>query len=271
MLINIEPQVSVVMACFNEHPYFLELSLRSLMRQSFANFECIVIDDSTDAGVAKLCKYICNSDPRFRYIHTVQKIGLAASLNLGIKLAKADLIVRFDSDDICRHDRLAVQIKFLNENPGISVLGSAVEIINFDGKKIGERLYPILHEEIQKKFVFSSAVAHPTVIFRKKVFDELGCVYDTSFSFSEDLDLWLRLLNKGVKFANLPDALVQHRRHHTSRHKSHWKFNVKTRLINISRPYVIRKLICIFGLVIWAYLPRDVQHFLFRFIQLRGQ
>lgn len=261
--------VSCIVPCFNENIEILKTSLSSVRDQSFINFECIVIDESTNQEVAEACSKFCEDDPRFIYIHPEKRLGLAASLNMGIQKAKGALIARFDSDDICHLDRLSKQVNFFNMNPEVSVLGSAIEIIDEGGKLISFRAYPLSHANIEKKFVFSSALAHPAVMFRKKILDEGDRVYDPSFIFSEDLDLWLRLLNKGVKFANLSDALVQYRQHHTNRHKNHWKFNIKARLSNISRPYPIRKLIGISGIWVWSHLPRGLQQFLFSHIQLR--
>ena len=263
------PMVSCIVPCFNENIEILKTSLNSVRDQSFKNFECIVIDESTNQEVAEACSKFCEADPRFIYIHPEKRLGLAASLNMGIQKAKGALIARFDSDDICHLDRLSKQVNFLNMNPEVSVLGSAIEIIDEGGKLISFRAYPLSHANIEKKFVFSSALAHPAVMFRKKILGDGDRVYDPSFIFSEDLDLWLRLLNKGVKFANLSDALVQYRQHHTSRHKNHWKFNIKARLSNISRPYPIRKLISISGIWVWSHLPRGLQQFLFSHIQLR--
>lgn len=264
-----KPIVSCVVPCFNERIEILQLSLGSLRDQSFSNFECIVIDESTNQEIAEFCRKFCDSDSRFAYIHPEKRQGLAASLNMGIQLANGKFVARFDSDDVCRFDRLSKQVDFLDMNPEISILGSAIEIIDEVGKLISFRAYPLSHIDIEKRFIFSSALAHPTVMLRKGLFGTDSSPYDPSFKFSEDLDLWLRLLNKGVKFANLPDALVQYRQHHTSRHKDHWKFNIKSRVRNFSEPYASRKLIGILGIAIWSYIPRGVQQFLFKYIQLR--
>lgn len=263
------PMVSCIVPCFNENIEILKTSLSSLRDQSFTNFECIVIDESTNQEIAEACSKFCEADPRFVYIHPEKRLGLAASLNMGIQKARGALIARFDSDDICHLDRLSKQVDFLDMNPEVSVLGSAIEIIDESGKLIAFRAYPLSHADIKKKFIFSSALAHPAVMFRKEILGEYGGAYDPSFTFSEDLDLWLRLLKGGVKFANLPDALVQYRQDQTSRNKNHWKFNIKARLENISGPYFIAKLMGISGIWVWSHLPRNVQQFLFRRLQLR--
>lgn len=266
---QITPIVSCIVPCFNEPPRILIGSLESLSRQTLRNFECIVVDESTNPEAIEACKNFCASDSRFIYIHPDLRLGLAESLNKGIELAKGEFIARFDSDDICRYDRLELQVNYLRKNPEISVIGSSLEIIDEAGSSLYFRSYPLKHFEIEKRFIFSSAIAHPTVMLRKSALMNYSSVYDRAFKFSEDLDLWLRLLGAGIKFANLPEALVQYRQQHTSRPKSHWKFNIKARLKNISRPYAVRKLIAVAAIAVWSYLPTRVQQCFFSIIQLR--
>jgi len=263
------PIVSCIVPCFNELPHILNESLGSLLNQTFKNFECIVVDESTNFESASACKNFCQLDGRFTYIRPSKKLGLAGSLNLGIEQAKGLFLARFDSDDICRHDRFALQVDYLNANPEIGVVGSSIDIIGENGSLIRHRSYPVDHSEIERNFIFSSAIAHPTAMLRKSVLIHSGRAYDPSFQLAEDLDLWLRLLAIGVKFGNLPQALVKYRQQHTGRHKNHWKFNIKARLKNISRPYFARKIIGIFGIAFWAILPAETQKFFFKLIHLK--
>ena len=269
MLIAAYPEVSCLVPCFNEDIEVLEISLRSLKNQSFTNFECIVIDESTDQKIANTCKNFCESDERFTYIHPLGRVGLAGSLNIGIEMAKGKFIARFDSDDICDVNRFALQVEFLNKNPEIGVVGSALDIINNEGILTARRAYPLKHLEIEKKFIFSNSMAHPTVMFRKSVLLFSVRAYDPSFRYSEDLDFWLRLINHNVKFANLALPLVKYRQQHTSRNFQHWKYNLKARIKNFSSPHKLLKIVAILGIVFWMILPAKIQRPLFKVIQLR--
>lgn len=267
--INPPPKITCIIPCFNEKPSILLESLASVANQTYVNFECIVIDESTDTTIAKICKSFCDLDPRFDYVHPDQRLGLAGSLNLGIERAEGELIARLDSDDICNLDRFAIQVAFLEENPDIDILGSSLDVIDDEGVFIARRRYASSHVEIEKKFIFSNGVAHPTVMFRKSLLSIMGRGYDPTFLFAEDLELWLRLLNKNVKFANLSQPLVQYRQQHTNRRKENWKCNLRARVKNFSPPYRFKKIIGIIAIAIWMYLPKQFRQFFFHAIKLK--
>jgi len=263
------PRVSLLVPCFNEDIGILEKSLYSLRNQCFKDFECILIDESTDQNVANACRSFCDDDLRFTYIHPPKRIGLAGSLNLGIEMARGVYIARFDSDDICDPDRIALQVDFLDKNMEIGIVGSAIEIVDSEGRFLMQRDYPLKHVDIEKKFIYSNALAHPTVMFRKFLLTISGEAYDSEFRYAEDLEFWLRLLNHEVKFANLSNPLVKYRQQHTNRGKEHWKYNVKARIKNFSSPYKFAKIVAIIGILFWMILPVKIQRALFKVIQLR--
>lgn len=263
-----QPIVSLIVPCFNEDLEILTESLNSIRDQSFTNFECILIDESTESSISKACKNFCKSDRRFLYIHPRERIGLAASLNVGIEMAKGRFIARFDSDDICDPSRLALQVDFLEQYPEIGVLGTSLEVINDGGALIGRRRYPLIHCEISKKFIFSSAIAHPSVMFRKSLLSDSGGAYDPTFRYAEDLEFWLRLLKCNVKFANLPNYLIRYRQQELNRNSMHWKYNLKARIKNFSSPHRPAKIMGIFGIALWMLLPEKLQRSLYRVIKL---
>lgn len=264
------PKISCIIPCFNESHDVLGASLASILNQTYANFECLIIDESTNAETMKVCKEICSLDPRFYYFHPPKRLGLAGSLNLGIEKARGEFIARFDSDDICSPNRFALQIKFLSENAEIGVVGSSLNIIDSEGRSINHRPYSADHSDIEKKFIFSNGIAHPTVMFRKSLLSISGGAYDPTFRYAEDLEFWLRLLNCNIKFANLPEPLVQYRQQYTNRSRDNWKYNLKARIKNYSAPYRFKKIIGIIGVALWMHLPKKIQRFLFQFIQLRN-
>lgn len=262
------PMLSVVMPCFNESLDNLDESFHSLMSQSFADFECIVVDESTDQRLASHCRSLCDSDERFRYVRPDSRLGLAASLNLGIDLAAAKWIARFDSDDICQPQRFELQMDYLDKNPEVGLIGTGLEIIDDRGAHIGYRNYPRDHDAIEEAFYFTTPVAHPTVIYKKElVVHNAG--YNAAFKNSEDLDLWLRLLNAGVAFANLDEPLVKYRQHQTKRSKTHWKFNLKARLDNFKPHGFLKRIAGIALVAVWACIPDRLQEPLYKKIILR--
>lgn len=263
MMGNVPPFVTVVMPTFNEESATLKASLSSVAAQTLNSFECIVIDESTDEKTVRTCKEYCQSDERFHYIHPEQRLGLAASLNLGISLANSPLIARFDSDDVCIANRLQLQVDFMEANSEIGVLGGNLEIVDGGGEHMAFRKYPSDHLQIERQMHFTTPLAHPTVIFRKSLIERFGG-YDPEFRFSEDLDLWLRFLNGGVKFANLPDVLVRYRQEQTNRDPRHWEFNLRARLKNFTSRRLARRLLGVCGIFLWSKVPPATQRNIFK-------
>jgi glycosyltransferase involved in cell wall biosynthesis len=264
-MVKSSPKVSVIVPVFNEPVEILEESFTSLMSQIFEDFECIVIDESTKLELAYACENICARDSRFRYLHPVKRLGLPGSLNLAISMSRGELLARFDSDDVCFPQRLAIQVAFMDANREVGVVGAGLEIIDENGCFIALRRYPQLSIDIARKLQSITPLAHPTVVYRASVVHAHGA-YDTSYKYSEDLDLWLRWLNKGVIFANVPEILVKYRQAHTQRHFNHWKYNLRARVRNLSPSFLFRRLVGIACISIWSILPKFIQEFFFRFL-----
>lgn len=264
------PRVSIVMPSFNESPEVLRESLDSVAGQTMSDFECLVIDESTKPEAAAACRALCERDGRFRYIHPDTRIGLAASLNLGLSMARAPLIARFDADDVCLPYRLERQLGFLDKHPEVDVLGGGLEIFTADAGTIAIRDYPVDPEVIERRFQTTTPIAHPTVMMRKAVLDLFGG-YDPSFRFAEDLDLWLRLLNNGVRFSNLPEVLVRYRQQSTSRNPQHWKFNLRARLRNFSHRQFPQRVLGVLAIAAWRVIPKPIQEQMFRRLLLRNR
>ena len=262
------PLVTVVLPSFNERPDIVRTSLESIRSQTFTDFECIVVDESTRPELAEACRAICAEDPRFIYIHPMERLGLPKSLNLAISKARGQLIARFDSDDICMPERLASQVAFLQAHPEISVVGGALDIISNDGKLLANRRYPQTSTAIAKGMQLTTTIAHSTVMYRKEAI-ELHGGYNPDFRFAEDLDLWLRWMNAGRRFANLPQVLVQYRQDNTRRDQRHWRFNLRARISNFSGQYAVRRAIGIACIVTWVALPEKAQEQIFKALILR--
>ncbi|MFK7090824.1 Glycosyltransferase 2-like domain-containing protein [Chromobacterium violaceum] len=265
---DLNPRVSIVIPTFNEESHIVRASLESIRRQTFTDFECIVIDESTEPELAEACRFICAEDTRFIYIHPKERLGLAKSLNLGISQARGELIARFDSDDICVLDRLALQVAYLDAHPTVSVVGGALEIINSKGEVLAHRCYPESPYAIAKGMQLTNTMAHPTVMFRKDAIDQYGG-YNPDFHFSEDLELWLRWLNAGLNFVNLPQVLVQYRQDSTHRNKAHWRYNLRARRLNFSTHYLFSRLVGIACIACWTALPKVIQECIFKILIFR--
>jgi len=241
------PTVTVVFPVYNVPAETLRLSIESLFGQTYTDFEIIVVDDSSlEETKASLDRYV-EQDRRVRILRPLSSRGLAAALNFGIAEARGKYIARADADDIQEPDRLLLQVAFLEANPSIGVVGSAIMKIDSSGQPSGHRTYPLSHERIRWVSCINSPVCHPAVTVRKDVLTRYG-VYDPSFERAEDYELWLRLIGAGVRFANLEEPLVRLRLASSEkRERDHWRFNLRAKLRYFSFDHMIVR---IFGITL---------------------
>ncbi len=128
---NKTPDVSIIMAVFNGEE-FIEDSIKSVLKQTFKNFEFIIVDDGSIDNSLKIIKSYQAIDSRIKII-TQKNNGLAKSLNVGIKNSKGKYIARIDADDLCYECRLEKQYLFMENNHLVDLIGSSVDVINENG------------------------------------------------------------------------------------------------------------------------------------------
>ena len=202
--------ISVVLP-FNRVDDFLTESVYSLLANRFCTFEILLIADSiSNSNFSKLQGTF--KDPRVRLVKS-KGTGLVEALNTGIESSTGEFVARMDSDDIALPIRLERQLKFLAENPRFVAVGSQVEYICPHGTSLGFSRYPKIIRGTSAKKPFSSKVAHPSVMVRKRFLTEAGG-YRPEFQAAEDLDLWNRLLRIG-DMANINETLLRYRLHNS--------------------------------------------------------
>jgi len=202
------PLISVVMPAYNVERY-IAVAIRSILNQTFKDFELVIIDDgSTDSTpqIISKCKEI---DQRIVALQNDKNLKLGRTLNKGIKAAKGKYIARMDADDISLPDRFGKQVKFMEENPEVGILGGTMVVMGKDGRVISERRYYTRDAEIRKNIFKFSPFCHPAVIIRKTVLEKSG-LYDPCYNPVEDYELYFRI-GFHAKFANLEDSLLRYR------------------------------------------------------------
>ncbi|CAN5331668.1 hypothetical protein BH23BAC3_BH23BAC3_32640 [soil metagenome] len=196
------PKLTVLMPVYNAEKYLRE-ALESILEQTFADFEFLIIDDySTDNSIDIVNSY---KDNRIRLVRNVQNMGISKTLNKGIELASSDLIARMDADDISLPERLNKQYNYLQEHPDCSMVSSNVEVISENG----ERLY--LYQRESKLFYYNLTfycwIYHPSVMYRRQPIQDVGMYPPT---LSEDFHLWSKLIRK-YSFYNMQEILIKYR------------------------------------------------------------
>lgn len=198
------PKVSVVMPIYNGEKHLGE-AIQSVLNNTYKDFELILI---IEYGSNEKSKEIARgfSDSRINIIENVSRLGLAESLNVGIRHARGEYIARMDADDISYPNRIGLQVDFLDKHKDIAIVG-ANALIN--GKKYRKTKLPQQSEEIRFVTFFRNAMIHPSVMWKKSVL-EANNIYYSDVEHSEDYELWTRVVDR-CKLYNLPQAVIAYR------------------------------------------------------------
>lgn len=209
------PRLTVLLPVYNAAPYLGE-AVRSVLGQSFADFELLAIDDgSTDESLDILRSF---GDSRMRVERNDANLGLIATLNKGIDLARGEFVARMDGDDVAMPRRLEAQVALMDGDAGLGACGMFIETFGHGHPAV--QRYPVRNEQVQCHLLGYTPMAHPTVMFRKPMFDHHGLRYDRNFPHAEDYDL-LERASHCFRLANIPEVGLRYRLHATQVSRVH--------------------------------------------------
>lgn len=224
------PLVSVIIASYNHAPY-IEASIRSVMEQSYSNFELLVIDDgSRDDSVERITRLQAQYGFDFQ---VQQNRGLSSTLNSAIERSKGSLIVPFGSDDIMRPQRLAVQVDYMQGKPEVGICSANIDIIDASGvpfpdKEQKQRHLPFRRLDFDDLFLDRKPGPQAaTLMFRREALDAVGG-FDPNIRL-EDVYICLSILRAGYVIDVLPDVLADYRKHESNTYK-HLRFMTENML-----------------------------------------
>jgi glycosyltransferase involved in cell wall biosynthesis len=212
------PALSVLVPVRDARPW-LEASFASLWRQRERDFEVIAVDDGSRDGSGEWLERAARSEPRLRVVHTAAR-GLPQALNTALAHARGRWIARHDADDLSHRDRFARQRAALDAAPGLAAIGCRVRLFPSAAVTAGMRRWAmwhnalLTHEQIAPEALIDSPLAHGSAMLRRRALERVGGWRDRPWA--EDVDLWLRLLASGARFAKLPHTLYAWRQHATS-------------------------------------------------------
>jgi glycosyltransferase involved in cell wall biosynthesis len=198
-------KVSIILPVFNAEKY-LGISIASILKQTFDNFELIIINDgSTDSTIHIIYSF---QDKRIRVINKEENEGYVKALNEGLKIANGEFIARLDADDSSHPDRLQKQVQFLEYNKEYGLVGSYV--IDFEGNPILNSFLDSV--QLKLEFLFKNPFVHSSIMFRKELIRLYEFKYDELLTYAEDYKLWFEI-SKVSELAIIPDVLTKYRKH----------------------------------------------------------
>ncbi len=203
-----EPPVSVIMPVRNASKT-LARAIESILDQTLADFELIVIDDGSQDESAKIVKGY--QDTRVILMQQSPK-GLVSALNKGIEISRAGFIAPMDADDVSYPRRLKMQYDYLMRHPDIGLVSCLVKYCGDRRKNQGYYLHVewsnqlIESRTIYNRRFMESPLVHPSVMIRKSILPKVGVFKEGPFP--EDYEMWLRMMDAGVLAAKLPNFLL---------------------------------------------------------------
>ncbi len=252
------PLVSVVMASFNEPPEIIGQAIESILAQTYPYLEFIIVDDSTEKSTKeKIDSYI---DSRITIIRLQGHSWLPEKLNVGMRKAKGKYIARMDADDVALNERLALQVKYLEDHEDIYVLGGQINLINAEGKVFSEKRYPLGGLKLYLHSTYKSPFNHPSVMFRRELIYKGFYYSEDLIKTSEDIDLWLRVIHEGYKIANIPEKITNYRIRNNmanwrgSREEISYMANVRKRTFSWKRP--LHSILSMLAGMVFVSLPQ---------------
>ena len=193
--------VSVIMSVYNDSDR-VQKAIESILKQSYSNFELLIMDDCSSDQTLKICNKYSDLD-NVKVYRNNENIGLTKSLNKLIELAKGDFIARQDSDDISHKMRIEKQIEYM-ETRDLLVSTTRATLLQNNYYKIRPRWSHLIPNKLVIKL--KNPFIHGTLIIQKELLLEFGC-YDESYYFAQDFKLFSDLINSGVKVTTLGENL----------------------------------------------------------------
>ena len=200
------PRVSVLTPIYNTNPDYLRECIESILSQTYTDFEFVILNDSPEnKELEKIVKSY--QDSRIRYVENKYNMGISASRNKLIDLSRGQYLAIFDHDDISHPSRLAQQVKYLDENPYVGVVGAWA---HWFGNRDFVRRNPENDTDIKIQLTDVCAIMHTACMIRKSVLTENHIQYEDEYTPAEDYRLFGRLM-ACTNFHNLQSVLVEYR------------------------------------------------------------
>ncbi len=208
MEVNSSPRVTVVIPVYNR-PQYVREAIESILRQTYSDFELLVIDDGSSDGTGEVVRSYAND--RVRLVRHERNLGIPRTRNDGVRLARSEYVAFLDSDDVADPMRLERQVAFLDSHPDYAAVGAWVSWMNADGRPISRvKRKPVSSSEIAALRLLRSGVENSASMARTSILRDYW--HNEAYDVASDYELWARIAAR-YKLSNLPEVLVCRRLH----------------------------------------------------------
>jgi glycosyltransferase involved in cell wall biosynthesis len=183
--------ISVILPTYNRDS-LLKRAIKSVLRQTFGDFELIIVDDASNDNTPQVVQNL--EDPRIKYHRHEFNKGGSAARNTGIKLSKGEYIAFLDDDDEWYPNKLELQYKEMKMSPAtVGLIYSGAEIVDSVSNKTTAKLYPRHKGDLSKRLLLGPTVCGSHTVFIKKECFERKGLFDEKLSSCQDWDMWKRI------------------------------------------------------------------------------
>lgn len=210
------PKVSVIIPAYNAMNYLPE-TVESVLRQTFTNFEVLIIDDGSSDNIVQWASELV--DTRVKLIKQANQ-GVSAARNAGIARAQGEYVAFLDADDLWEPTKLEKQVRCLEDNPVVGLVHTWMILADEQGKSKGKLIASNAEGDVWQQLVVRNTILTSSVMVRRCCFENVG-VFDCSLRSYEDWELWIRIASR-YSFTLIKEPLVLYRQH-TSNTSNNWQ------------------------------------------------
>ncbi len=211
------PAISIIIPSYNHSDYIGE-AIESILSQTFADFELIIVDDGSTDNSPDIIKNYATKDSRIISIFQENNGGPSAAVNRGLEMARGSFVVAHPSDDRSHSNRLENLLHYLNTHDEYDLVGSFIEEIDSDGGLVlsNQKFESWFNVDIDfsdpKVWIWNNKVASPTLMFRRDFFKRYGNC-NPELIYTQDWEFLIHSISMGAKLKILPIKFFQYRSH----------------------------------------------------------
>jgi len=253
---------------------FLPQAIDSILKQTYSNFEFVIVDDASKDDSWKILQSYARKDKRIKIYKNPYNRKAAETVDRAIFLSHGDFIARMDADDIALPSRLEKQLKYLLDNQDTVCVGGQCILINDKNQIIGEKTFPLDHKTVYDYIYRFIPIQQPAMMIARKRLPEDFDYYGHGMSPVEDVEFIFKLFKYG-KVENMPDYVLYYRIHENNSSRLNVKksffLTVQSRIRSVFnhgyKPSFVGLMTTIAQLVVVALLPERLSMELYNTIK----
>ena len=205
-----KPKISVLMTIYN-HENFLRHAIKSVINQTYKNWELIAIDNGSTDNSKKILKKFKHKNIKKKFLK--KNIGRTNCLNYGLRFCKGKYIAILDSDDVSEKNRFKKQVNEMEKNKDVNLVASNFKLIDEDNQIVSNKKHFFKKKNL-RSLLFKNFIAHSTVMYKKSIIGKVGN-YPKKYQYAQDYAFYLKIFKK-YKIKFLSETLVKLRKPHSN-------------------------------------------------------